>query len=348
MLPPEIWILAVVLAGITFVAVPAIVRGSFLPRDLEVEVVPDEALSESQHRYFQRLDAHLAALGYSPVSNFVATNLQGDNLTRYYRSDHDPAILGASCLRGVNFVDENARGAVNYGEWITKYEDGSSLNTLNSPVSDLFDLMPHQIRQRFPGLTDLAQLKGRHDRKAALLLPRHPRFAHGRDIVAEWETFHRDWCEFQASRGLLRHEPEAGGYRVAPRAAWRGVLNFLNPLADNFSLPRFLAGVVLGAGLPIVTLLLLRDPAVLTFLSNRFGSASAFLPLGLSLVAFALAGAVVGWVFEGKCFVWSLVLGYVPLRIVGSALGMGIVLCLVMGFVADRVSWIRSRRNALV
>lgn len=105
---------------------------------------------------------------------------------------------------------------------------------------------------------------------------------------------------------------------------------------------------MLGAGLPIAALLFLRDPAVLAFLANRFGALSPFLPLGLSLVAFALAGAVVGWVFEGKCFVWSLILGYVPLRVFGSILGMGIIFCLLMGFVADRVSWIRSRRSALV
>jgi len=344
---PELWILAVVVGAIALVAVPAIVRGSLLPRELELEAVPDAALTDAQRGYFQRLDADLAAIGYAPIANFVATNLQGANLTRVFRSDYDAAVLGASCMRGVNFVDEQKAASENYGEWVTKYEDGTSLNTLNASVSDVFDRMPHQVRQRFPGTGDLKRLKAFHDRAAERLRERQPRFAHGRDVAAEWKDHHRRWCQFQESRGLLRHDPVVDGYRVTPRTAWRGVLNFLNPLADNFSVPRLLLGLVGGAALPSAWLWLSSDPAFLARVGDTVGKLPG-LELALSFAAFALAGAIVGWLFEGKSFVWGLLLGYVPLRIHGSLLGEGTLLLLVMGFVADRVSWWRSRARAVV
>lgn len=344
---PELWILAVVVSAIALVAVPAIVRGSLLPRELELETVQDAALTDAQRRYFQRLDARLATIGYAPIANFVATNLQGANLTRVFRSDYDPAVLGASSMRGVNFVDETKQASENYGEWVTKYEDGTSLNTLNASVSDVFDRMPHQVRQRYPGVADLTRLKALHDRAAEGLRQRQPRFAHGRDVVAEWKDHHRRWCQFQETRGLLRQDTTADGYRVTQRTAWRGVLNFLNPLADNFSVPRLLLGLIGGAALPSAWLWLSSDPAFLARLRETVGRVPG-LEFALALVAFALAGAIVGWLFEGKSFVWGLLLGYVPLRLHGSLLGEGMLLLLVMGFVADRVSWWRSRARAVV
>lgn len=44
---PELWILAVVVSAIALVAVPAIVRGSLLPRELALAAVPDAALTET-------------------------------------------------------------------------------------------------------------------------------------------------------------------------------------------------------------------------------------------------------------------------------------------------------------
>ncbi len=251
-------------------------------------------------------------------------------------------MLGASCLRGANFLDEKAQAAQNYVEWITKYTDGTVLTTLNAALSEVFDRMPHQLRQRFPGVTDPTRLKTQHDRRAADLLARQPLFAHGRDLLEEYRGFHRRWCAFQESRGLLRHDAEAGGCRVTRRLAWRGVLNYLNPLADNFSLRRFLPAICVGTGLPAMALWITGDHARLALLAQAAGLPASWAALGLLLAATTIAGAVVGWLFEGKSFVWGLLLGYLPVRLLGGLAGTGIASVLWLGFVADRISWLRS------
>src|SRR5262249_42606155 len=79
------------------------------------------------------------------------------------------AVLGAHCLRSASVIDERVVSGHNYVEWITKYEDGTTLTTRNAELRDLFDLMPHQIRQEGVGITDPLVLKARHDAKAAEL-----------------------------------------------------------------------------------------------------------------------------------------------------------------------------------
>jgi hypothetical protein len=347
-LPPELMILAWVALMAGVVGVPLIQRGIHLPRDLEFHTPDDGELTDAQRAHFQRLDEGAAAIGYAPLLNFEVPNLQGANLTRVYRSDCDPAILGASCLRAHDAGGGTLTIGANALEWITKHRDGTTLTTRNADVGELFDLMPHQVRQECPALSDLAQLKQRHDRAAEALRVREPCFAHGTDVLDEYRDHHRRWCAFQESRGLLRFDPQAGRYRATAKLAWRGVAHFLNPLADNFTLSRFLSGALLGAGLPVAALLLLGDAARARALADALGIDPDLCRWVARGAACTAGGAAVGWLFTSKCFVWALVLGYLPLRLMGLSPGLHLLWALWMGLVAEYVAGRRHRRELLV
>ena len=347
-MPVELWVLAATLLAFATIAVPAITRSVHLPRELAIETVPDEELTDRQRIHFQTLDAALTGLGYRPLVNFQVTNLPGANLTRIYRGEHDAAVLGASLMKAQSVLPGAREAGQNYLEWITKYEDETTLTTRNVPVSDLFERMPHQIRQDFPGASDVARLKARHDSRAQELLPRGPRFPHGRDWMAEYRDYHRRWCAFQESRGLLRHDAEAGVYRATVRTAWRGIANFLNPLADNFTLGRFVLGLLLGAGVPALGILAAADPAVVAWLTRTTGLTAGLGRLLLLGAAFTAGGAAVGWLFVWKSFVWALLLGYLPLRLLAPGAGVEVMVVLWMGFMADRVAAFRQKRELLV
>jgi hypothetical protein len=120
---------------------------------------------------------------------------------------------------------------------------------------------------------------------------------------------------------LLRHDPPADAYRATAKVAWREVANYLNPLADNFTAARFVLGLALGAGIPACRWALLGS-------------------------AYTASGAAVGWLFTSKSFIWALVLGYLPLRLIDP--GLQLVLALWMALVADRVAVWRMKRELLV
>lgn len=346
-MPIELVLLGTTLGLALLVGVPAIRLGLWLPRYLEFETVPDDALTSAQRAHYERLDLSLAPLAYFPRLTF-STNLQGATLSRVYLCDHDTAVLGAHCLRGANVIDESQASGTNYMEWITRYEDGTTLMTQNVELSEAFDRMPHQIKQKYVGVSDPKALKQRHDRRGIELLSRQPRSPHRGDMLAEYRDHHVRFCDFQASRGLLLPVGPDGRHRVTVKTALRGVLNFFNPLADNFTLPR-LAAVLFGAGLPLLVTWLLDPqapgrPAGLPTVP-QIGDLSRWIALG---IAYGVGGAVVGYVFNTKHLVWAALLGYLPLRLLEAPAGPAALAALWMAVVAERVAHFRQRRLLLV
>jgi hypothetical protein len=329
-------VLVSTLVLIATVAVPAIERGSLMPPQLVIEQPPDDDLTEAQRAYFQALDAELAALGYTPRTNIVAANLQGANLTRVYARDDAAAVLGATSLRAAAYNDPKVEASQNYYEWTTRFADGSTLTTRNVQATDTcFDLMPHKIVQDFPAVSHVAALKERHERRAQTLRARGPLPARGRDTVAELRDYHERWCRFQESRGLLRYDAGAAGYRVTAKTAWRQVLTFFNPVADNFTWLRLAAGLAFGAGLPLLAV----------WGTPHLEGPSWWLAL---FAGFGAGGAAIGWIFQGKATVWVLLLAYAPLRLLGAGFWPSVIFFLWMRSLAEKTCAWRHRRESLV
>ena len=97
--PGEVIAVAVFLAAALLFAVPRITRLPGLPAALRFEEVPDSALSATQSAHLASLDAAFAGLHYRPVFNIRVANLPNANLSRFYTSDADPALLLTSLLR---------------------------------------------------------------------------------------------------------------------------------------------------------------------------------------------------------------------------------------------------------
>src|SRR5215471_17618535 len=123
------------------VGVPRITSGAGLPRRLAFEKVPDSALTEVQRTHLTRLDDVARELQYEPVFNVRVANLSGANLSRFYTNAADPALLLTSLLRSTPKPGRPGRSA-DYVELITRYTDGTSLTTINSTTTSLFDPPP--------------------------------------------------------------------------------------------------------------------------------------------------------------------------------------------------------------
>lgn len=344
----ELAVLAVFLATALVFAVPRIRRLPGLPAVLQFEEVPDADLSDLQAAHLARLDAAFEALHYRPVFNIRVANLSNANLSRFYTSDADPALLLTSLLR-VQVPRAEARNA-DYVEMITRYRDGTALTTSNSPTTSPFDRLPNRLTQRFPGL-DPVRLKQRHDLAAQPLAGREALWHARENILDRWQESHRQWCEHQASAGLLRLEARTRMYRPATPVALRAILKSLNPLGDAVTPLRLLAAIAWGSVLPSAGILALRalPPA-------RLASAAAALHVSASLVGkvalvalLIVPGLAAGRLFGQKHFVGGLVLGLIPaLLLARSSLAQPLVALFIIEWTARRTSaWVNRRRRLL-
>jgi MFS family permease len=123
------------------------------------------------------------------------------------------------------------------------------------------------------------------------------------------------------------------------------VRNYLNPLADNFTIGRFASGLIFGASLPIV--IAFAPPGLIERLGARAGLPSATAWTVAEVIAFALSGVVVGSLFRAKSFIWAILLGYLPLFLLGVRLPGQVFMTLLMAIVADAVTRARAWRERL-
>ena len=341
-------LLATFLALALLVGIPRIVRRPGLPRELTFQEVPDAELTPPQSAHLSRLDAALGRLQYRPVFNIRVTNLPNPNLSRFYTSSVDPALLLTSLLR----VDAPGAATQNedYVEMITRYQDGTELTTLNSSVTSPFGPVPQRVVQRFPGM-DPARLKERHDQAAAGLLAREPLWLGPGEILERWQASHRRWCEHQASRGLLRYERSSDSYRISASTGLRAIAKFLNPIGPEMTFPRLLGALLFATVLPTAGIVTIKAPPpnpVLT-VATALGigpQVAGLLVIGLLLIA---GGIAIGVAFGQKHFVGTLVLGLAPALILArTSLRAPLFALLVMDWTAARASAWRNRRRRLL
>ncbi len=327
--------------GIMFlVGVPAITRNVWLPRHLQCEEVPREKLTPRQAAFFDSYDKKMAEIAYFPLSTFRVINLKGSNLNRAYASSSDPA----RCL--VTMMSAGGNGFTTCLEIITRYADGTRLSTKNTQLSSVLASMPNRIVQQFPGIQDVAELKRRHDRRAETLLSRSPEFRPQSSYFSDLDEYHQQYCQYQESNRLLRFDTAAGLYRATYRTGLRGVFNFINPLADNFTVPRFILGALLGAGLPLIAAT--QHARILSWLSS-FGTTNlALAGVLLTPVACTLAAIAIGCIFTNKAFIWALVLGFLPAKLLALTTGLSLGSGLYMAAVAHWAARFCISRRKLV
>ena len=278
-IPWDVALFGVVVLAFFCVGLPLITRRVSVPRKIDFKIVSGDELTHEQTRYFVDLDPSLLEMGYRPVGNRRTLNMQGRALIRTYMSDADPAIIM------MNLMTAGAAGAgehpMNYLEIITRYADGTILSTRNAEISDVLEALPTHIIQEQKGVRDPAKLKLAHDERARSLLIHGPVFSRPDEFEQAFDDFHERWCLHQIDRGLLvPRSDDAQQLRPTVKAGLRGIANFLNPVADNFTLPRFLLAVILGLVVPVAALLWLGGSG--SWLVTRVAAESGLSPHSLS------------------------------------------------------------------
>ena len=337
-LDPEIVSLLFTAAVILAFGIPRIRRAVWLPRELQFEIVPPEKLTPPQAAFLTSFDERLAELGYHPFTTFRVPNMMGHNLIRVYLSSADPAKCALTMV-----APKNRSLFTSHIEFATKYADGTHLVVNNNNITGIFDDLPGVIIRRYKGITDIAELKRRHDTEAEKLRARGIVFYTPDNYFDDFRQYHFKFCEHQAAQKLLRWDSHSGVYRATTWTALRGVRNFFNPLADNFSVPRFLLGVLVGGGLPVVVL---AERIPITLWLIRVGSFGVFASGWLLWGAYTVAGICVGLLFSRRTFVWGILLGIFPAKLLLGVAGAGYGLW--MAAIADLTGRLNNRRKNIL
>lgn len=346
-IPGDLTLFAIAVASFIAIGLPLITSRVSLPRNVEFEMVADSDLTPQQSDFFAGLDSKLSAVGYRASGNWRPTNMQGRALIRLYLSESDPAVILMNLL--TSEIPGGDEQGMNYLEITTRFRDGSMVTTRNAEISDVMEPLPeHTIVER-RGARDPARLKRDHDLACEPLRIREPVYLQADRFERSFHEYHERWCAHQVERGLLR---PADGDRLRPtvRAGVRGILNFLNPLADNFTVRRFLLVLLLGLLVPAAGILWLDGPGASTIdeLVRRSGLEAPLWRVGVLGVLLLVSALVIGKLFVAKSFIWSFLLTYVLLRLTGvTAFWPAVGLSVWAATAADWCGRRRGRRDRL-
>jgi hypothetical protein len=317
-----------------------------IPVKYDLVELPQAALTEAQIKYLQPLDRQLEALNYRQECTFRATNY-GQNLMRRYTNPVDPA----SCELTVVEVKAKVGNAetvrnMNVVCFTSRLSDGRRLSTRNMPLKTVMDRLPHQIMQEYPGLTDLAALKRKHDSRADEL---GPAFSppHGAEaIFSEMQQEHERFSSHQVAQGVLRRTADGTGYEITNKAANRGIINFFNPFSKRISIPQLIFTALVGAFLPLLGILRIA-PAVAAVTHDS--SLGLFSASTLVIAAcYALAGAVISLAGGPDSYTWVMLVTYLPAHfLAGWSFGWMPYSCMAH-LVAHYVSQAKQRRGLVL
>ena len=312
-----LWTTAVVLFG----SKPQLRKNTApIPAHYKREVIDEAALTEQQKKYFAPLDAQLAALNYRPFCTFRVANY-GSNLLREYLNPADPA----NCTVTLVEVRTNVKGLQSTRgsqvvSFTSRFGDGKWLTTRNMELKSVMDHPDYRIIQECRNITDVADLKKKHDAYAATLgAPVSP----PRDVQSlfdEYEMDNQRMFAYQVQRGILQFNLQQDNYSLTDKAFNRGIRNFFNPFAKRFSIAGALFSLLVAAVIPLYGILKLAP-----IVTERLGPmpAAAMNPSTLAIAfCYVLTGAILGFLTEAQSYVWIVLITYIPAHLVaGSSLG---------------------------
>jgi len=317
-----------------------------IPTRYDLAEIPDSQLTEAQRKYLQPIDEQLEKLNYRPDCTFRAKNY-GSNLMRRYSNPADPASCGLTVVEvKVQAGQTQSVRNANSVEFTTRLADGRVVSTRNSPNKSLMDPPRYKIVQDFPSLTDLAELKRKHDAVAAKFggtcSPPYGAAA----IFDEVQREHTRFSEYQVEHGGFRRTPSGDAYQITEKVMNRGIRNFFNPFSKRFSLTQAVFSVLLGAALPLFGILKIA-PVVAT---SSYQHALPFAGGATLVIAlcYALTGAILGLACNAQSFVWVMLITYLPAHLVaGNNLGWFPYSTLAF-YVAYTVSQAKQRRQVVL
>ncbi len=331
---------------LSFLCIPLLMRRVRLPRTLQFEMLAPEALSPRQAEYLAARDVELRELGYEPFATYRVTNLSGRNLLRTYFHPADTARCTVILLSTGKSISQQA-----YLEFNTEFADGTRLATRNAQITGIFKRMPNSFLQEYRDARNATELKRRHDRRAETLFAHGPIPLDPSQFFAIFQQEHAKLCDYQVEHRLLRFDLQHNLYYGTPLIALRGIANFFNPFADTFTPLRLIAGLLFGAGLPVIVVCYPR----LTFstlqpLLQALAGHGIHLSFGaVVLGAYIVAGVAVGLLFRQKIFIWSFLLGLVPMLLMRNSAGQPLIfMSVIMAWSGEVAFRLRARTQRLI
>ena len=316
-----------------------------IPTRYDLEEIPDSLLTEAQRKYLQPIDEQLERMNYHPDCTFRAKNY-GSNLMRRYSNPADPASCGLTAVEvKVQAGQTQSVRNANSVEFTTRLADGRLVSTRNSPNKSLMDQPPYKVVQDFPNLTNLRELKKKHDGLAAKFggtcSPPYGATA----IFDEVQREHARFSDYQVVHGVLRRTPTGDAYQITEKVMNRGIRNFFNPFSKRFSVIQAVFSVLVGAVLPLFGILKIAPVVATSAYEHTLPFAGATLAIAL---CYALTGAILGFARNAQSFVWVMLITYVPAHMVaGNSLGWFPYSTLTF-YVAYTVSQAKQRRELVL
>jgi len=294
---------AIFLAILFFSGMPRVKKNVTLPREFQWQEIPEAALSPLAQSFFQTVDAGAAPLFFRPILNFQMPGYRIPNEIRLYYNDQAATGLLASLVR--------AAQPLTVFEFTTRFADDSEVDTSNSQISGVFLKPAWVLHERFPGVTDLRALYEKHQARVEARKTQglEPRFQDLAKLMDEIKRSQDRQVQYQVEQGAVRLDQATNLYHPANPMALKGIGNFINPLANDFTLLRLLLGLGLGLGLTLGGVWLADAMRWADYFHQVWPS---FTPPRIAWLAYApgfvLAGLAVGWVFPRKGTLWGFLL----------------------------------------
>jgi hypothetical protein len=287
-----------------------------IPVRFEFEELSESQLTAAQLEYLKPFDLQLARLNYRPLCTFRARNY-GANLLRRYMNSAD----AASCALTVVEVKASVNGVVcvrnsSYVEFATRLSNGDRFTTRNMAQKSLFDQPPYRITQDFLNVTDLAELKRRHDARAQSLGATDFPPQDFASVSEELTVEHERYAKFQLENGVYQLAPAGDAYLVTDKVFNRGIRNHFLPFSRRISLSYAIFSALIGALLPLFGILKI-GPWLAVQSSSVSNGQIHVAALGI-LAAYCLAGAVIGRICQYQKFTWFMLIIYVPAHLVAG------------------------------
>jgi hypothetical protein len=345
-IPIDLALFAATVVLLFVVGIPIILKAVSVPRRLDIVHVEAEGFSVAQRALFAERDAALADLGFRHVRTAHVANMPGNNLVRSYLSPNAWEVANLNLMRSA--TGANAPISMEMLEFATVYADGGMLITRNAEIDDVLDPLPDQITADERGVISPRLLLERHRLRAEAMTLHGATQIRPETLDDHWRRFHERWAAHNVARGLLKDDGQADVLRPTVRTAMRGVRNYLNPFADNFTLGRGIAAAAVGFVLPVASFVALQwgSPSPSEMVAMQLGIPSRWVFTGVAAFILGIVGAVIGRLFTTKTMVWSFLVAYLPLRLVGGGWILALGLSLWTSAVASIVGAHRADRGA--
>jgi hypothetical protein len=285
----------------------------------EMRALQEDTLTKAQKDYIQPFDEQLAKLNNFPDFTYCVTNHRnyGQNLIRRYTSPTDSASCTLMIVElKVQVGDVESVTTSSNVAFTTRFANGKRLTTRNMSRKSLMDRPPESIVQECRQTTDLAELKSRHETRAAELGPALPPPSGPEAILEEHQREHERFCEYQVERGILQLVPDGEAYEVTDKTRARGIWNHYNPLAKRLSLRELLLAALGGSFLTLLGILKLAPLVTERLQGTRLSLLPiAWLAIG---VCYALAGFLIGMISDRASFQWIMLVCYVPAHVIAG------------------------------